>query len=172
MGVRELRIMVFWVWSDWKLTYEKLLDAIRALNYPTRSEAKFRLERDNKFNAGTQKALDSFYNQIVLKNGTRILRTSKGQIQVRNKKGLNVHHRGYERFIKQFKEKTKKWILNAQAVISDWKFISFLLMDMACFAKRLIVLNGDLQILASLLMFNWLNCEPTGERVSATLKVA
>ena len=38
-------------------------------------------------------------------------------------------------------------------------------MDMVYFAKRLIVLNGDLQILASLLMFNWLNCEPTGERV-------
>ena len=90
------------------MTYEKLLDAIRALNYPTRSEAKFRLERDNKFNAGTQKALDSFYNQIVLKNGTRILRTSKGQIQARNTKGQIRSLKGLGKYVKEFKEKTKK----------------------------------------------------------------
>ena len=87
---------------------QRMLDAVRALDLPKRADAKFQLERSGKLNIGTQKALDSFYNQIVLKNGTRILRTSKGQIQARNTKGQIRSLKGLGKYIKEFKEKTKK----------------------------------------------------------------
>ena len=87
---------------------QRMLDAVRSLSLPTRSDARFQLEQLGKLNVGTQKALDSFYNQIVLKNGTRILRTSKGQIQARNTKGQIRSLKGLGKYVKEFKEKTKK----------------------------------------------------------------
>jgi hypothetical protein len=87
---------------------KRMLDAVTALNFPTRKGARYELEKYGHLNKGTQKALDEFYNQLVLKNGTRILRTSKGQIQARNTKGQIRSLKGLERFVKQFKEKTKK----------------------------------------------------------------
>ena len=87
---------------------QRMLDAVDGLKVKTRAQARYLLERDGRLNLGTQKALDSFYNQIVLKNGTRILRTKKGQIQARTAKGQIRSLKGLGKYIKEFKEKTKK----------------------------------------------------------------
>ena len=85
-----------------------MLDAIQGLNIPKYSDAKFKLQSENKLNQGTQKALDSFYNRLVLKNGTTISRSSTGQLIIKAKTGEFRKQKGLERFIKKFKEMEKK----------------------------------------------------------------
>lgn len=84
-----------------------MLDAVTDLNLPKYKDAKLKLVSDGKLNKGTQKALDSFYNRLVLKNGVVISRTSKGRIIVQ-KGGKFRKQKGYARFIKKFKEMEKK----------------------------------------------------------------
>ena len=86
----------------------RMLDAITKLKFETYSDAKFKLQSEGKLNAGTQKALDSFYSRLVLKNGTSISRTSKGRLVIKSKEGRFRSSKGLGRYIKQFNEMQKK----------------------------------------------------------------
>ena len=86
----------------------RMLDAVKGLNIPKFSDAKFKLQSEGKLNKGTQKALDFFYNRLVLKNKTTISRSAKGQIIIKSKEGRFRSSKGLERFIKKFKEQEKK----------------------------------------------------------------
>ena len=85
-----------------------MLDAVHGLNIKKYSDAKFKLQSEGKLNVGTQKALDSFYNRLILKNKTTISRSAKGQIIIKSKTGQFRSSKGLERFIKKFKEQEKK----------------------------------------------------------------
>lgn len=87
---------------------ERMLDAIQGLNIKKYGDAKFKLQSEGKLNVGTQKALDSFYNRLILKNGTQIFRSTKGQLLIKAKTGEFRKSKGLERFIKKFKEQEKK----------------------------------------------------------------
>ena len=91
-----------------ELDKERMLDAITMLQMATYSKAKQKLGSEGKLNKGTQKALESFYNKLVLKNGTKISRTKVGRIIIQNKKGQFKSSKGLGRFIKQFKQREKK----------------------------------------------------------------
>lgn len=89
---------------------ERMLDAVsnikaRGLKY---KDIKFKLQSEGKLNPGTQKALDSVFNKLVLKNGTTISRSARGQIIIQKKSGEFRKQKGFERFIKKFKEMEKK----------------------------------------------------------------
>jgi hypothetical protein len=87
---------------------ERMLDAIGRLRYKKYSDAKFKLQSEGRYNKGTQKALDSFYNKLTLKNGTTISRTSKGQVIVQGKEGKFRSAKGLGQFIKKFKEMNER----------------------------------------------------------------
>lgn len=85
-----------------------MLDAITALHFKKYQDAKFKLASEGRLNAGTQKALDVFYNKLTLKNGTRISLDKRGHLIIQNKAGKFRSAKGLGRFIKDFKEKVKK----------------------------------------------------------------
>lgn len=85
-----------------------MLDAVKGLNIKKYSDAKFKLQSEGKLNRGTQKALDSFYNRLVLKNKTTISRSASGRIIIKSKEGKFRSAKGLGQFIKKFKEQEKR----------------------------------------------------------------
>jgi hypothetical protein len=82
-----------------------IIDAIRSENFPNKESAKQELISKGKYNRGTARALDIFYGKLTLKNGKTVIRTKKGQIQVRDKRGLVLRNKNNQYAIKEFRKK-------------------------------------------------------------------
>ena len=85
---------------------ERMLDAIRSENFPTRQTAIDELMRIGRYNKGTAKAIDILYKRqtLRLKNGKTVTRTKKGQLQVRDRRGRVLHIKNNRYAIRQFKK--------------------------------------------------------------------